>query len=151
MSKFEGTVESIVYRNPENGWTVASVRLDGSKGNISAVGVLPLLSVGEHAIFDGDLTEHPTYGRQIKATAYETTRPKTQSGVEKFLASGLIKGVREATAKQIVAYFGVRTLDVLESEPERLTEVPGIGAKKAAMIARSFAEQNGLRFCSALL
>ena len=145
MSKFEGTVESIVYRNPENGWTVASVRLDGSKGNISAVGVLPLLSVGEHAIFDGDLTEHPTYGRQIKATAYETTRPKTKSGVEKFLASGLIKGVREATAKQIVAYFGVRTLDVLESEPERLTEVPGIGAKKAAMIARSFAEQNGLR------
>ena len=145
MSKFEGVVDAIVYRNAENGWTVATVHIDGSKGGISAVGVMPLLSVGQHAIFDGDLTEHPTYGRQIKVSSYETTRPRTRSGVEKSLASGLVKGVREATAKQIVDYFGERALDVLESEPERLTEVPGIGRKKAAMIAQSFAEQNGLR------
>ena len=145
MSKFEGMVDGIVYRNPVNGWTVATVRLNGSKGSIAAVGVMPLLSVGSNAIFDGELTEHPTYGRQIKVSAYENVRPKTRSGVEKFLASGLVKGVREATAKQIVDYFGAKALDVLESEPERLTEVPGIGRKKAAMIAQSFAEQNGLR------
>ena len=145
MSKFEGAVDGIVYRNSVNGWTVASIRLDGSKGSIAAVGVMPLLSVGQHAIFDGDLTEHATYGRQIRVSSYEATRPQTRSGVEKFLASGLVKGVRAATAKQIVDYFGARALDVLESEPERLTEVPGIGRKKAAMIARSFAEQNGLR------
>ena len=145
MSKFEGIVDSIVFRNDANGWTVASVRLDGSRGAISAVGVMPFLSAGEHAVFDGELTEHRDYGQQIKVTSYETTRPQTKSGVEKFLGSGLVKGVGPATAKQIVAYFGARALDVLESEPDRLTEVPGIGPKRAAMIAESFAEQNGMR------
>ena len=145
MSRFEGTVEDIVFRNDQNGWTVASVKLDGDRKRIAAVGVMPFLSAGEHAIFDGDLTEHKDYGKQIKVSSYESTRPETKSGVERFLASGLIKGVGPATAKLIVDYFGKRALDVLESEPERLTEVDGIGPKKAAMIAESFAEQNGLR------
>ncbi|MBQ6373138.1 MAG: ATP-dependent RecD-like DNA helicase [Clostridia bacterium] len=151
MSKFEGTVDSIVFRNDANGWTVASIRLDGSRDSISAVGVMPFLSAGEHAVFDGELVEHRDYGRQIKVTGYETTRPETRSGVEKYLGSGLVKGVGPATAKQIVEYFGARALDVLEAEPERLTEVPGIGPKRAAMIAESFAEQNGMRNTLVLL
>ena len=145
MSKFEGIVDSIVFRNDVNGWTVASIRLDGSRGSISAVGVMPFLSAGEHAIFDGELTEHRDYGQQIKVISYETTRPETKSGVEKFLGSGLVKGVGPATAKLIVQYFGAKALDVLEAEPDRLTEVPGIGPKRAAMIAESFAQQNGMR------
>ncbi len=145
MSKFEGTVEDIVYRNDQNGWTVASVKLDGDRRRISAVGIMPFLSTGEHAIFDGDLTEHKEYGKQIKVASYEATRPETKSGVERFLASGLIRGVGPATAKLIVEYFGAKALDVLESEPERLTEVDGIGSKRAAMIAESFAAQNGMR------
>ena len=145
MSKFEGTVEDIVYRNDQNGWTVASIRLDGDRSRIAAVGVMPFLSTGEHAIFDGELTEHRDYGRQIKVTGYEATRPETKSGVEKFLSSGLVKGVGPATAKLIVKHFGARALDVLESEPERLIEVDGIGEKRAAMIAASFAEHNGMR------
>ena len=145
MSKFEGIVDNIVYRNDDNGWTVASIRLDGSRGSISAVGVMPFLSTGDRAIFEGDLVEHKDYGRQIRVTAYEARRPETKSGVESYLGSGLVKGVGKATARLIVEYFGARALDVLESEPERLTEVPGIGRKRAAMIARSFAEQNGMR------
>ena len=145
MSKFEGIVDNIVYRNDENGWTVASIRLDGSRGSIAAVGVMPFLSTGERAIFDGDLMEHKDYGRQIKVSSCETKRPETKSAVESYLGSGLVKGVGKATAKLIVQYFGARALDVLESEPERLTEVPGIGKKRAAMIAQSFAEQNGMR------
>ena len=145
MSKFEGTVEDIVYRNDQNGWTVASIKLDGDRRRISAVGIMPFLSTGEHAIFDGDLTEHREYGKQIKVASYEATRPETKSGVERFLASGLIKGVGPATAKLIVDHFGARALDVLESEPQRLTEVDGIGPKRAAMIAESFAAQNGMR------
>ena len=144
MSKFEGTVEEIVFRNDQNGWTVASVRLDGS-GRISVVGIFPFLSAGEHAIFDGELVEHKDYGQQIKATGYETTRPETKSAVEKYLGSGFLKGVGPATAKLIVRHFGARALDVLESEPERLTEVAGIGPKRAAMIAESFAMQNEMR------
>ena len=145
MSKYEATVESIVFRNDQNGWTVASLRLDGSKGAISAVGVMPFLNAGEHAIFEGEITEHKSYGRQIRVTAYEATRPETRSAVEKFLASGLVKGVGPATARAIVDHFGAAALDVLESEPERLREVSGIGRRKAKMIAESFAEQNGMR------
>ena len=145
MSKFEGVVENIVFRNSDNGWTVASVRLDGSRGSISAVGVMPFLSTGEHVTFDGEIVEHKDYGRQIRVNGYEASRPETKSGVETYLGSGLVKGVGKATAKLIVAYFGARALEVLESDPGRLTEVPGIGKKRAAMIAKSFAEQNGMR------
>ena len=127
MSKFEGVVENIVFRNSDNGWTVASVRLDGSRGSISAVGVMPFLSTGEHVTFDGESVEHKDYGRQIRVNGYEASRPETKSGVETYLGSGLVKGVGKATAKLIVAYFGARALDVLESDPGRLTEVPGIG------------------------
>ena len=144
MSKFEGTVEEIVFRNDSNGWTVISFRLDGS-GRISAVGVLPFLSPGEHVILDGELVEHRDYGEQIRVDSYELTRPETRSGVEKYLGSGLIKGVGPRTAKVIVKHFGSETLDVLESEPHRLTEIPGIGPKKARQIAESFAEQNETR------
>ena len=137
MSKFEGTVEDIVYRNDQNGWTVASVKLDGDRRRISAVGIMPFLSTGEHAIFDGDLTEHKEYGKQIKVSSYEATRPETKSGVERFLSSGLIRGVGPATAKLIVDTFGAKALDVLESDPGRLTEVEGIGPKRAAIDRKS--------------
>jgi len=145
MSRFEGVVEDIVFRNDQNGWTVAAVKLDGDKNRISAVGVMPFLSTGEHVQLEGELVEHKDYGKQIRVSAYEATRPETKSGLERFLGSGLIKGVGPATAKLIVAYFGKRALDVLESEPERLVEVDGIGPRRAAMIAESFAQQNGMR------
>lgn len=144
MPKFKGVVEDIVFRNDQNGWTVAAIQMEGS-GRISAVGIMPFLSTGEHVIFDGELVEHRDYGQQIKVTGYESTRPETKSGVEKYLASGLIKGVGPATAKLIVKYFGARALDVLESEPDRLVEVEGIGPKRAAMIAESFAMHNDMR------
>ena len=144
MAKFEGTVEEIVFRNEKNGWTVAAVRLDGS-GRVSAVGVLPFLAAGDHAIFDGELVEHREYGEQIRVQSYEPTRPETKSSIEQYLASGLIEGVGPKTAKAIVARFGARALDVLESEPERLTEVEGVGRKRAKQIAESFARQNAAR------
>ena len=81
LSKYEGTVEDIVFRNDRNGWTVAALRLDGDRQRISAVGVMPFLSAGERAIFDGELVEHRDYGRQIRVDSYETTRPETKSGV----------------------------------------------------------------------
>ncbi len=144
MSKFEGTIEDIVFRNEENGWTVASFHLDGS-GRVSAVGIMPFLAAGEHVILDGELTEHRDYGEQIKVTAYEISMPQTRSALEKYLGSGMIKGIGPATAKLIVRKFGTETLDIMEAEPHRLTEIPGIGPKKAAMIAESFAMQNEMR------
>ena len=145
MSTFEGVVDHIVFRNEDNGWTVAAIKLSGSKGTLSAVGIMPFLSDGERVNLEGELTDHRTYGRQIRVEKYETVRPTSKSGIEKYLASGLIKGVRKATAKQIVDHFGKSTLDVLETAPERLEEIPGIGKKRAAMIAKSFHEHNGMR------
>ena len=118
MSKFEGTVEQITFRNDTNGWTVISFNVEGS-GRISAVGILPFLNAGEHAILDGELVEHRDYGQQIKVNSYELLRPETKSGVEKYLASGLVRGVGPATAKLIVKHFGVHALDVLESAVRR--------------------------------
>ncbi|MBQ3575583.1 MAG: ATP-dependent RecD-like DNA helicase [Clostridia bacterium] len=144
MSKFRGSVEDIVFRNEANGWTVINFKVEGS-GQISAVGILPFISAGEQVILDGEITEHRDYGEQIKVSSYEILRPETKSGVEKYLGSGLIKGIGPATAKLIVKHFGVNTLDILEETPQRLQEIPGIGPKKAAMIAESFAMQNGMR------
>ena len=144
MPKFEGTVEDIVFRNDGNGWTVISLKMEGS-GRISAVGTMPFLSPGERVVLDGELVQHRDYGEQIKVTGYETLLPETKSGVERYLGSGFIKGVGPATAKLIVKAFGVHALEVLESEPERLLEIEGIGPKRAAMIAESFREQNGMR------
>ena len=144
MARFEGVVERISFRNEESGFTVAQIKLE-SGDRLAAVGAMPLLLAGERAAFEGELVEHREYGRQIRVSWVESVRPESLDGIEKYLASGLIRGVGPATAKLIVESFGQRTLDVLESEPQRLTEVPGIGEKRAAMIAESFQEHAQMR------
>lgn len=144
MADFEGMVEDIVYRNEQNGFTVLSVKLEDGK-ELSAVGTLPFLAVGERAVFHGAMVEHREYGAQIRVDSYETLLPEKVGDIEKYLASGLIKGVGPATARLIVGRFGDKTLDVLESRPDRLTEVPGIGPKRAALIGESFAANVGAR------
>ena len=144
MARFEGVVEKITYRNDENGFTVAQVKLEGGE-HLAAVGAMPMLLAGERAAFEGELVEHREYGRQIRVSWVESVRPESLDGIEKYLASGLIRGVGPATAKLIVESFGQRTLDVLAAEPQRLTEVPGIGEKRAAMIAESFQEHAQMR------
>ena len=111
----------------------------------AAVGAMPMLLPGERVAFEGEMVEHREYGRQIRISWVESTRPESLDGIEKYLASGMIRGVGPATARLIVESFGPRTLDVLESEPQRLTEVPGIGKKRAAMIAESFSEHAQMR------
>ena len=144
MARFEGVVEKISYRNDENGFTVAQVKLESGE-RLAAVGAMPMLLAGERAAFEGELVEHREYGRQIRVSWVESIRPESLDGIEKYLASGMIRGVGPATARLIVESFGPRTLDVLESEPQRLSEVPGIGEKRAAMIALSFQEHNQMR------
>ncbi len=144
MPKFEGVVEKISYRNDESGFTVAQIKL-GDGEHLAAVGLMPFLLAGEEAAFEGDVVEHREYGRQIRVQYVESVRPESMDGIEKYLASGLIRGVGPATAKLIVETFGKRTLDVLEEAPDRLLEVPGIGRKRAAQISESFMEHNQMR------
>jgi exodeoxyribonuclease V alpha subunit len=144
MARFEATVEEIVFRNDQNGFTVATVKPDGS-GRLAAVGIMPFLAAGERAAFEGELVEHREYGEQIKVSSYESLLPEKVSDIEKYLAAGLVKGVGPATAKLIVKHFGKSALDIMEAHPERLTEIPGIGPRRAALIGKSVAENIGMR------
>lgn len=143
MDQLEATVLGTVFRNPENGYSVISVR--SGRNEVTVVGSLPELSPGEQAVFSGAWTEHRTYGRQFQCTACELRIPTTLLGIERYLGSGLIRGVGPSTAALIVAAFGEDTLTVLSEHPERLGEIRGIGPKRAAMIAESYLEQQGAR------
>lgn len=144
MEQIRGTVKSIIYRNAENGYSVLEL-VDEAEHGFTAVGEMPLANIGERIEIEGAWTEHPAYGKQLKVRAYHTLAPANVTALINYLGSGLISGVGEITARQIVAMFGMDTIPVLENEPERLREVPGIGAKRAARIAASFAMQKDLR------
>ena len=143
MERLEASILNTVFRNEENGYSVLSVR--SGRNEVTVVGVLPELAPGEQAVFAGEWVEHKTYGRQFKCASFEIQPPTTLLGIERYLASGIIRGIRESTAAQIVRYFGEETMTVLAEHPERLTELPGIGKKRAAMIAESFHEQQETR------
>lgn len=143
MIEIEGVVEHIVYKNEENGYTVAKIKYN--KDLIAAVGFMPFLSEGQRVKVNGEWTVHPTFGQQIKVEGCEEVMPATIDGVEKYLASGLVPGIGPVTAKKIVEKFGMDALEIIENNPGRLTEVEGIGEKKAAAISEAFDEQRGLR------
>lgn len=143
MEKLEATIQDITYHNEENGYTVLQAR--NGREQITVVGVLPVLASGEQVIFEGSWVEHPQYGKQWKATGCEILQPTTLLGIERYLSSGLIKGVGPATAKLLVGHFGKDTLDIMTSQPHRLTEIPKIGAKRAEQITKSFHEQMVVR------
>ena len=143
MEKLEAGILGTVFRNEENGWSVLTVR--AGRNECTVVGALPELSPGEQAVFTGEWTEHKTYGRQFRCVSCEIRMPTTLLGIERYLGSGLIRGVGPSTAVLIVRHFGEETLAVLSEHPERLTEIPGIGPKRMAMISESFQEHRNAR------
>ena len=143
MEQLSATVLDTTFRNADNGYTVLRVMVGRSQHTV--VGAMPELSSGENVTFDGDWTEHPVYGRQFNAKTCAITPPDSLSAVEKYLGSGLIRGIGPSTAKQIVKHFGMDAITILDEHPERLTEISGIGPKKAAMILESYTEQMGMR------
>ena len=143
MEQLEAGILGTVFRNEENGWSVITVR--AGRNEATVVGTLPELSPGEQAVFTGEWIEHKTYGRQFKCVSCEIRVPTTLLGIERYLGSGLIRGVGPSTALLIVRHFGEDTMTVLSEHPERLTEIPGIGKKRCAMISESFQEQQSAR------
>lgn len=139
-----GTVKAIIYRSEDTGFTVLELT-DETGEDMTAIGEMPLAGVGERVELTGQWTEHKTYGRQFRAATCKTLAPATLTALKNYLASGLIKGVGESTAQAIVQTFGMETLDVLEKEPARLAEVPGIGQIRAQTIGASYGAQLGLR------
>lgn len=139
-----GTIENIIYRNADNGYTVLELFSDEGE-HITAVGSLALCNRGERVTLTGQYASHPKYGRQFKAASAKTLAPSTLSAIESYLGSGLIRGVGASTAHAIVQSFGMNTLDILDNAPERLLEISGIGKKRAAMIAASYQESMQMR------
>ena len=143
-SLIEGTVESVIYQNQENGYTV--LRLDGGEGQtLTVVGCMPGVAPGEGIAVEGTWTRHASYGEQFKAEAVERRTPAGTKAIFDYLSSGAVKGIGAATARRMVEEFGEETLTVLEEHPERLTQIKGITRKKALAMGENFRLQMGMR------
>ncbi|MEW2635564.1 ATP-dependent RecD-like DNA helicase [Streptomyces sp. NPDC048389] len=141
----EGVLERITYANEDNGYTVA--RVDTGRGGdlLTVVGSLLGAQVGESLRMEGRWGSHPQYGKQFTVENYTTVLPATIQGIRRYLGSGLIKGIGPKIAERIVDHFGTDTLDVIEQEPKRLIEVPGLGPKRTGMIGAAWEEQKAIK------
>ncbi|WP_138897940.1 SF1B family DNA helicase RecD2 [Streptomyces chryseus] len=141
----EGVLERITYANEENGYTVA--RVDTGRGGdlLTVVGSLLGAQPGESLRMEGRWGSHAQYGKQFTVENYTTVLPATIQGIRRYLGSGLIKGIGPVMADRITTHFGVDTLDVIESAPKRLIEVPGLGPKRTKMIAAAWEEQKAIK------
>ena len=140
-----GIIERITYHNEENGYTVAQLTPDGASYTVPVIGNMLGLNVGESVLLTGAWVAHAQYGRQFKADQVRTVLPATIAGLEKYLGSGLIKGIGPVTAKRIVRKFGLDTLRIIEEEPARLHEVLGVGRMRVELITRAWAEQQQIK------
>lgn len=140
-----GLVERVTYHNADNGYCVLRVKARGNKDLVTVVGHTPLITPGEYVQASGRWEQHREHGPQFRATFLKAAPPSTLEGIEKYLGSGLIKGIGPFYGRKLVRAFGEEVFDVIEQHPERLHEVPGIGQKRAAKITRSWAEQKVVR------
>jgi len=143
MARIEGIVEDVVYRNEENGYTVLNVMVEEEE--ITLVGAMFGVMVGERIMAEGEFSSHSIYGDQLKVSHIETTIPNEVEAIKRYLGSGAIKGIGPALAKRVVKQFGVDTFFIIENQPEELVKVKGISRKKAQDIAQTFSEQRVMR------
>jgi exodeoxyribonuclease V alpha subunit len=141
----EGIVERITYVNEENAWSVVKLAVRGKEDLVTAVGNLLGVQPGENLRLCGCWTVDRTYGEQFRVDSYVTVQPATLVGIEKYLGSGLIRGVGPVMARRLVARFGLSTLEVIDQTPERLTEVEGIGPVRSARIGQAWVEQRQIK------
>jgi exodeoxyribonuclease V alpha subunit len=145
QTDIQGQLERITFRSEENHFTIAKIKVKGHKNLVTVVGNLLPVSPGEILKLTGTWDRHPKYGEQFKFTSSETVVPATLHGIERYLGSGLIKGIGPVMAKRLVERFGMDTLEVIEKHTHRLTEVDGIGDKRIGMIRTAWQEQKEVR------
>ncbi|MEU6240714.1 ATP-dependent RecD-like DNA helicase [Streptomyces sp. NPDC047024] len=146
MAQLEGVLERITYANEETGYTVA--RVDTGRGGadlLTVVGALLGAQVGESLRMEGRWGSHPQYGKQFHVENYTTVLPATVQGIRRYLGSGLVKGIGPVFADRITQHFGIDTLTIIEEEPKRLIEVPGLGPKRTKRIADAWEEQKAIK------
>ncbi|MGR4878963.1 ATP-dependent RecD-like DNA helicase [Streptomyces sp. LARHCF249] len=146
LAVVEGVLERITYANEESGYTVARVDTGRGSGDLlTVVGSLLGAQPGESLRMEGRWGSHPQYGKQFTVENYSTVLPATIQGIRRYLGSGLIKGIGPKIADRIVEHFGTDTLDVIEDEPKRLIEVPGLGPKRTKLIGAAWEEQKAIK------
>jgi exodeoxyribonuclease V alpha subunit len=143
--ELNGQIEHITYFNEESGYTVAKVKIHGQWDLVTVVGNMMSPLAGEILKMKGEWAFHPRFGEQFKVHSYRVEVPATVYGIKKYLGSGLIKGLGPKMAGRIVAKFGKKTLDIIEHQIQRLTEINGIGKKRIAMIQKAWIEQKEIR------
>lgn len=144
MVQLEGTVDRITFYNEDNFYTVAKLKLKNDK-TVTIVGNLPPLYIGEELVVRGDWVQHKEYGQQLEVAEWESKVPQSVVGIERFLGSGLLKGVGPATAQKMVRYFGADTLNVIENSPEQMLQIPGFSMHKINQIADSLKEHGDIQ------
>jgi len=144
-SVLEGSLDRVVYANEESAWSVVKVAPSGGGEAVTAVGKLLGVQPGENLRLEGEWEEDKKFGRQFRVAAYRTITPATLEGIEKYLGSGLIPSIGKVMASRLVAAFGQETLEVIENEPERLSEVQGIGKKRSSEIQRAWVDQREIK------
>lgn len=142
MVTITGSIEDVVYYNSDNGYSVLALNCQDEL--ITVVGTFPELAVGEDVEVTGEFTHHPRFGEQLKAVSFRRIMPVDVLGIERYLASGLIKGIGSHFAGLIVRKFGTQTLEIIDKQPQRLLEVPGVGEHKIRQIVESWREQKNI-------
>ncbi|HEY9751936.1 MAG TPA: ATP-dependent RecD-like DNA helicase, partial [Coleofasciculaceae cyanobacterium] len=145
IESLQGVVERLTYHSEESAYTVARLKAPRTSELITITGNFANIQAGQTLQLQGVWKDHPKYGAQFQVTQYRETKPATLTGIEKYLGSGLIKGVGPVTAKRIVAHFGLETLDIIENQIERLIEVPGIAQKRVKLIQQAWATQKAIK------
>ncbi|MBI5903862.1 MAG: ATP-dependent RecD-like DNA helicase, partial [Deltaproteobacteria bacterium] len=145
LERLAGTVERVAYHSPETGFCVLRINVAGQKEPVSVVGSAANVSPGEYLECEGVWNNDRTYGLQFKTTFLKIVPPGTVEGIEKYLGSGMVKGVGPHFAKVLVSAFGEEVFNVIENDPERLLKLPGIGRHRMERITGAWAEQKAVR------
>ncbi|MDL2280933.1 ATP-dependent RecD-like DNA helicase [Selenomonadales bacterium OttesenSCG-928-I06] len=145
LIELAGIVERITYQNSDSNFTVFKLKVEKVTQLTTVVGNVPAPLIGENLLVYGTWVEHNRFGKQFKAVHYDKIVPTTKNSIEQYLASGVIKGIGPSLASRLVKHFGTKVLDIIESEPERLSSIPGFGRKKIELIKSSYAETANLK------
>ncbi|MBF0390558.1 MAG: ATP-dependent RecD-like DNA helicase [Desulfamplus sp.] len=145
MGKIKGTLHKITYQNEDNHYTIARLKIHEIREPVTVVGHLAGVAEGEMLLLSGRWVTHARYGEQFKVETFEVMLPSTLSDIKKYLGSGMIKGIGESMAKKIVDHFSEQSLDIIENEPHRLCEIPGIGKTKMLTISRAWDQHHAVR------
>jgi exodeoxyribonuclease V alpha subunit len=140
-----GLIERVTFFNEENGWAVLKVKAKGHRDLVAVVGSLASVSAGEWVTAEGRWVQDREFGLQFRADMLNSIAPTTKEGIEKYLGSGMVKGIGPVNAKKLVAKFGERIFDIIEQESARLEDVDGIGPKRRQRIKQAWAEQKVIR------